>query len=124
MPITSLSRRALFSAGVSVHLLSPPGVAACDGAFAPFPVLNFRAFSLVGSTRADQSLFDGGTIIHSSLWLLLGTCGRVSDDACAGLSRDPAVDASTPGRLGPKSSPSLVVLSESLSGPFAGRPSM
>lgn len=119
MPIISLSRRALFCSGVSVHLLSPPGVVGCDGAFAPLAVLNFRAFNFVGSIRVDQSLFDGGTIIHSSLWLLLDTCGPLLTDACTLLAPGAIVDVPAPGKLGPKASSSLLV-SDSSSRPFWG----
>src|SRR5205085_12003558 len=118
MPIISLSRRALFCSVVSVHLLLPPVVGACGGAFAPLPMLNFLAFSFVGSIRADQSLFDGGTIIHSSLWLLLDTSDPVSTDACMLLSAGATVDVPAPGKLGPKSSSLLI--SDSSSGPFWG----
>jgi hypothetical protein len=40
----------------------------CDMGFEGLPVLNFRFRSFVGSTRDDQSDWDGGTSIHSSRW--------------------------------------------------------
>ena len=113
-PKTSLCNLATFSSEVSVHpgLAPLPELGPCP--LEPFPVLNLRFFNWVGSTREVQSPLEGGTTIHSSLWVFVGT----------GLSDFPSdpeisfslVDVVVPfwdvavGRLGPKSSSSLLLL--------------
>ena len=120
MPSISRSSRALFSAGVSSHLLSTPPLEPCVGALAPLPVLNFLAFSFVGSTREDQSPFEGGTIIHSSRLVWGGACGPIEfEEECNSSFSARAVDVLAVGKLGPKSSSSLL-LSGSVSGPVVG----
>jgi hypothetical protein len=102
IPITSLFNLACFCSGVSCHEESPPLSPAREGAFAPLPVLNLRFFSFVGSTREDQSPFEGAVVIHSSRF------NGAADAAGAGIwapiddcIEDSAAVSLAGGRLGP-----------------------
>lgn len=123
VPIISRCNLALLSSGVSVQLALLPLQIVWPWPLDPFPVLNFRFFSLVGSTRDVQSSLEGGTIIHSSLslfpWANAEDPADTAEDEPVGISSFCGLSAGKPGPI----SSSLLLLSVSLSGGCRGRSS-